>query len=117
MAVIQDIQPKYGAREINFNMKARKGFPDMYFDKCTDYPNCKYGIDIKHYKNPHHSNSMTVYSFYLKEEDPFTTISSFQPLVVINCFDSDKEEEEGSDFCQFETSIFTNKDRLHLIEK
>ena len=117
VAVIQGMQPKYGAKEINFNMKARKGFPDMFFEKCNDYPNCKYDIDSKHYKNPHHSNSMTVYSFYLKEEEPYTTISPFQPLMVINCLDSDKEEEEGSDFCQFETSIFTNQDRLHLLEK
>ena len=116
VAVIQGMQPKDGAREINFNMKARKGFPDMYFEKCTDYPNCEYNLESKHYKNPHHSNSMTVYSFYLEDEEKYTTISPFQPLMVINCLDADKEDEE-SFFCQFETSIFTNKDRLHLIEK
>ena len=118
VAVIQGMQPKYGAKEINFNMKARKGFPDMYFDKCEDYPNCEYNLESKHTANPHHSNSMTVYSFYLKDEKEYTTISPFQPLMIINCLDADKEGEESSSFfCQFETSIFTDKDRLQLIEK
>ena len=120
VAVIQGMQPKEGAKEINFNMKARKGFPDMYFETCTDYPNCKYDIDTKHYIKPYNSNSMTVYSFYLKdlkENEKYTTISPIQPLMVVNCEDADKEEVKDSYFCQFETSIFTDQDRLHLIEK
>ena len=118
-AIIQGMKPKDGAREMNFNMKARKGFPDMYFDRCLNYPNCQYDKNSKYTANPHHSNRMTVYSFYLKDEEEkdYTTISSFQPVMVVNCVEGDQKEIEESRFCQFETSVFSDKDRLYLIEK
>ena len=28
--------------QINSNMKILKGFPEMYYDECEDFPNCKY---------------------------------------------------------------------------
>ena len=118
-AIIQGMKPKDGAREMNFNMKARKGFPDMYFDRCLNYPNCQYDKNSKYTANPHHSNRMTVYSFYLKDEEEkdYSTISSFQPVMVVNCVEGDQKEIEESRFCQFETSVFSDKDRLYLIEK
>ena len=114
IAVFQGGEPNNEAREINFNMKARKGFPNMYFDRCLDYPNCEYNKDSDFYKKPYHANRMTVYSFYLNDEDEYTTISPFQPVMVVHCVGGEKEE--NSRFCQFETSIFTDKDRLHLVE-
>ena len=42
MAVFRGMKPRQGATEINFNMKALMGFPDMLFDNCTTYPNCSY---------------------------------------------------------------------------
>ena len=93
-------------------MKARKDFPNMYFETFTDYPNCKYDIYNKHYINPHHSNSMTVYSFYLKDlkdNEKYTIISPIQPLMVVNCIVVDEWEVKDSFFCQFETSIFTDQ--------
>jgi hypothetical protein len=113
------MKPKDGAREMNFNMKARKGFPDMYFDRCLNYPNCKYDKNSIYTANPHHSNRMTVYSFYLKDEEEkdYTTISSFQPVMVVQCVKGDEKEIEESRFCQFETSVFSDKDRLYLLER
>ena len=118
IVIIQGMEPREKSNEINFNMKARKGFPDMYFDMCEDYPNCEYNENSKYLVNPHHSNRMTTYSFYTSdlEGKQYTTISPLQPLMIVQCVEGD-EKEEKSRFCQFETSIFNNNDRLHLIEK
>ena len=116
IAVFQGGKPNNEAKEINLNMKARKGFPIMHFDRCMNYPNCEYDKDSTYYKDPYHSNRMTVYSFYLSEEEDFNAISTFQPLMIVHCLEGEKEEEAESYFCQFETSIFTDKDRLHLFE-
>ena len=119
MAVFQAMKPKDGATEINFNMKALKGFPDMAFDECKDFPNCVYHPEsLETSENPHHSNRMTVYSFYLdnNQKKEFTPLTPFQPLLIVNCIEGTNDEVHASDYCLFETSIFTNKDRLNLIE-
>ena len=115
IAVFQGREPNKEAKEINFNMKVRKGFPNMHFDRCSDYPNCEYDENSSYYKNPHHSNRMITYSFYLNEEEEYTTISPFQPLMIVECLEG-KSKEDNTFFCEFETSIFTDKDRLYLVE-
>ena len=62
--------------------------------------------------NPHLSNKMAIYSYYLKEEREITPISSFQPLMIVKCWEGPNFRNKGSGFCVFETSIFTNKERL-----
>ena len=117
MAIFRGMKPKQGANEINFNMKALMGFPDMLFDNCTTYPNCSYN-DQRLYtvKDPHHSNRMSVHSFYLKEAKEITPISQFQPLMIVKCREGPKYKNRSSEYCIFETAIFTNKDRLKLRE-
>ena len=117
MAIFRGMKPKQGANEINYNMKAIMGFPDMLFDNCTTYPNCSYN-DQRLYtiKDPHHSNRMSVHSFYLKEAKEITPISTFQPLMIVKCREGPKYKNKSSEYCIFETSIFTNKDRLKLKE-
>ena len=111
------MKPKQGASEINFNMKALIGFPDMLFDNCTTYPNCSYN-DQRLYtiNDPHHSNRMSVYSFYLKEAKEITPISQFQPIMIVKCREGPKYKNRTSEYCIFETTIFSNKDRLKLRE-
>jgi len=117
IAVFRGMKPKQGASEINFNMKALMGFPDMLFDNCTTYPNCKYDDNKLHEINdPHHSNRMSVFSFYLKEAKEITPISQFQPLMIVKCREGPKYKNKTSDYCIFETTIFSNKDRLKLRE-
>ena len=110
-ALFQGMITNNEATEINYNLKTISGFPDMKFYKCTNYPKCVLS-DSTPVEDPHHTNRMTVKSFYLKDEQKITTISAFQPLLVVECTNSDKNEES----CYFETSIFTNKDRLLLKE-
>ena len=122
VAVFLGMKPKEGAKEINFNMKAIKGFPDMLFDKCLTFPNCVYNSEQFNYAaNPEHSNRMTVYSYYIDEEKEefkdFNPLTSFQPILIVKCVNGTYDEElMKSEFCQFETSIFTNKDRMNIIE-
>ena len=117
IAVFRGMKPKQGAIEINFNMKALMGFPDMLFDNCTTYPNCKYDDNkLPEINDPHHSNRMSVFSFYLKEAKEITPISQFQPLMIVKCREGPKFNSKTSDYCIFETTIFSNKDRLKLRE-
>ena len=115
IAVFQGVKPSKGASEINFNMKSIIGFPDMLYDNCTTYPNCIYNnAKLKDLIDPHHSNRMSVFSFYLKDDKEITPISAFQPLMIVKCREGPKYKNRNSDYCFFETSIFTNKDRLAL---
>ena len=111
------MKPRQGATEINFNMKALMGFPDMLYDNCTTYPNCTY-TDERLYTitDPHHSNRMSVFSFYLKDAKEITPISQFQPIMIVKCREGPKYKNKTSEYCIFETSIFTNKDRVKLKE-
>ena len=117
IAIFQGMKPTKGASEINFNMKAIMGFPDMLYDNCTTYPNCTYNdAKLNDIIDPHHSNRMSVYSFYLKDEREINPISTFQPLMIVKCREGAKYKNKTSDYCIYETAIFTNKDRLILKE-
>ena len=117
IAIFQGMKPTKGAAEINYNMKLIMGFPDMRFDKCQTYPDCFYDDKkVETIIDPHHSNRMTVYSFYLKDEKEITPISAFQPLMIVKCEEGKTEREKALGICVFETAIFSNKDRLQLKE-
>ena len=117
IALFQGMKPRAGATEINFNMKALNGFPDMLYDSCQTYPDCVYDDQkLSDVVDPHHSNRMSVYSFYLKDEKEITPISAFQPLMIVKCREGPKYKNRTADYCIFETAIFTNKDRLKLKE-
>ena len=123
IGVFRGMTPKAGAKEINFNVKAIKGFPDMKFDGALDFPEAQYDEDrIVNIRNPHHANRMTVFSFYL--DDPkyadlknYNSISSEQPLIIVECLEGVNAVEQQSLFCEFETSIFSDLDRINLVEK
>ena len=123
MAVFRGMKPKNGAKEMNFNMKAIKGFPDMYFHRAKDFPETVYEPDkLEGFDNPHHSNRITVYNFYLNETDyeNYSPLSKNQPIIVVYCGEGTnktEEEEIKTEFCEFETSIFSDLDRINLIEK
>ena len=117
IGLFQGMKPRDGATEINLNMKALMGFPDMLYDSCQTYPECSYNDEkLSDVVDPHHSNRMSVYSFYLKDEKEITPISAFQPMMIVKCREGPKYKNKTADYCIFETAIFTNKDRLKLKE-
>ena len=105
------MKPSKGASEINFNMKAIMGFPDMLYDNCTTYPNCTYNDGkINDVNDPHQPNRISVFSFYLKDEKEIAPISAFQPLMIVKCREGLKYKNKKADYCIFENEIFANKD-------
>ena len=113
VALFQGMITNKEATEINYNMKSLIGFSDMRFYKCNTFPKCTYSESSQD-EDPNHTTRMTVKSFYLKDEQKITTISAFQPLLVVKC--DSGVDIESFNACRFETSIFTNKDRLILEE-
>lgn len=99
---------------INYGMKQIFGFSEMYFDKCTNYPNCTYNEnELKNITNVYSSSRVSVYNYNLEDEIPKKTnspIGSFQPLMIVKC----NEGQDSQGYCVFETNIFTNKDRIIL---
>ena len=114
------MKPKIGANEIKFNMKTIKGSPDMLFDWTNNFPfsiydNEKISTIIT---KSHHANRMTVHSIYSNDTDykEFDPLSENQPLLIVQCVDGVEPEKQNSIFCEFETSIFTDLDRINLIK-
>ena len=123
-AIFYGMKPENGATEVNLNIKALKGFPEMYYDECTTFPECSYSkesIEKEKLIHPYPSNMMTVYSFYIKGEQKYKTynpITTFQPLMIVHCDEGGKIDDFFSEdiFCEFETSFFTNKDTININE-
>ena len=118
-AIFQGRRPKDGSLEINYNMKALKGFPDMFFAQtCTTFPDCEYiDEDFQSLVDPGHSNRMTLYNYYLDSEtNNFSPVSSNQPLLLVYCLDSSSIDKDDFGYCEFETSIFSDLDPLNLVE-
>jgi len=123
MAIFYGSKPNDDAKEVNFNIKAYKGFPQTYSLNCTTFPYCHYtenSVENKKFIYP--SNMVTTYSFYLNALDDsvrnFNPISSFQPLIIVYCGKGGKEDEifGEAQFCEFETTYFTDKDTIKLYE-
>ena len=93
IAIFYGLNLKETAIELNLNIKMLKGFPEMYFDECYNFPNCKYDNDsLKELNNPFPSNNIAVYSFYIKDKleenieyNNFNPISNFQPVMIVYC--------------------------------
>ena len=121
-AIFYGMKPKDEATEVNLNLKTLKGFPEMYFDNCTTFPNCNYAEgSFSTLTNPAPSNMITVYSFYTNETaeyKKFNPTTAFQPIMIVYCGEGGKDEILGeSSFCIFDTSYFTNLDTIHIYEE
>ena len=121
-AVFYGMKPKEGAREVNLNLKALKGFPEMYHDDCISFPDCEYNRDsIKQLNKTYPSNMMSVYSFYVEDKPQYkeyNSITSFQPLMIVYCAEGGKNPiYEDNSFCEFETTYFTDLDKINIYEE
>ena len=118
-AIFYGMKPDDDAKEVNLVIKSLEGYPEMYFDNCQEFPYCTYNEDsVGKLTNPQPSNKITVYSFYMDEDEgiykTYNPISSFQPLIIIHC--EYGEEIPDNMYCIFETSYFSNKDTVYLDE-
>jgi hypothetical protein len=120
IAVFRGMKPKNGAKEVNYNLRAIKGYPDMRFAKDNNFPHTNYNpTSIINLDNPHHANRMSAYNFYLNDDKypEFDPLTAFQPLIVVQCLNGTNEKESNSLYCEFETSIYSDLDRINLIEE
>ena len=125
VAAFYGLKPKESAKEVNLNLKSLRGFPQMYFDECTNFPSCQFNNEsIADKERIFPSNRMTVYSFYIDEESEkseeyrnYNPITSFQPLMLVYCAEGAKHIGFGpKSYCEFETSYFSNEEPIDLYE-
>ena len=117
IAVFSGMNSNKDSKKISFNMKSIVGFPKMYFDTCNNYPNCEYNEDnLRKLITAIHSNKMTNFNFYKEyTSEEINPISSFQPLLIVHCVEG-LLIKNGAELCNFEASIFTEKDHIVLKE-
>ena len=118
-AVLRGMKPKKGAKEMHYNMRAVRGYPDMLFSEDKNFPYTQYDENsVATLHNPHHANRMSVYTHYLDNSDypDFDPISQYQPLIVVQCAQGTNEELSNWSYCEFETTIFSDLDRINLVE-
>ena len=119
-AIFYGRKPANGAEEVNLNLKAISGFPELYIDECRTFPKCMYSEhDLLRLHNPIPSNRITVYSFYTKEHQEYkelSPISAFQPLMIVHCGGGGIKQVYGSSYCEFETAFFTDKETVEILE-
>ena len=113
------MKPEEGAEEVNLNLKAINGFPEMYVDGCQSFPSCLYSEKEFPKDNPIASNRITVYSFYIRENPIYADlnpISTTQPLMIVHCGGGGIKEVFGSSFCEFKATFFTDKDTINILD-
>ena len=118
IAIFYGTKPRRNTTEVNFNLKSLRGFPEMYYTECKEFPNCYYTPeDLNSLVHPYPSNRFATYSFYMKDEAnrDFSPITAEQPLMIVYCNQGGKDDIFGeSSFCTFETTIFTSDDHVLL---
>ena len=107
--------------QMNFNLKVLKGRVEMFVVRCETFPDCDYTYEqlLEESKNignnkvikPHIINDMYSYSDYVKnEEKDLSPFNYKQNLMFVYC-----SEESKTDYCQYEISFFTEKDKILLL--
>ena len=92
--------------ELRYYLKKNSGYPEMYFVKCTTYPNCKFDINslpsdkIK----PKEVNDMFSYSIFKTES--MKLISPEQYILLVHC--------NGDLPCSFQTNFYSEFDKILL---
>lgn len=101
------------ASKENFNMKAIRGFPEMYYTTNTKFPDCSFNpIRFDH---PIVSNRFATYLYEVKKQN--TPIAKSQPIIYVDCPEGNKAIGNLYDkFCEFEVTIFTENDVVKIIE-
>ena len=87
-----------------------EGSPKMYMYHCTNYPLCDEAGNSKIAINE--MNRMS--TWHNKEDDRNNRpIDKDQYVMIVEC---ENNEDSTTDVCQFQTSIYGNKDEIYLIE-
>ena len=105
------------SENIIYNMIAVEGLPKMYMYKCSNYPLCDvFTIDEEERENIIEVNEINRMATWHnvnpdKENSP---IDAEQYIMVVFCTNFNNSL---TDVCQFQTSIYGNRDEIYLLEK
>ena len=117
--IFYGMKPTDEAQELNLNLKSINGFPEMYYDECETFPFCSYTLEqIKELPNPYPSNRVSVYSTYIKDKEEYknsSPVSKFMPLMIVYCSEIENSDNIEDTYCLFETTTFTDKDTINLM--
>ena len=103
---------KVDSDDIIYNMIATEGSPVMYIYKCLDYPICNFDFNDTEVIKMNEINHMS--TWHNKEEEKNNSpIDKTQYIMIVRC---ENKENSVSDVCQFQTSIYGNKDYVYLYE-
>ena len=89
----------------------RKGVTKMYIAVCRTYPDCHYSEDVL--DNLYDSRTMNQMEMWSTSYDKSSDIGYGENIIVAHCIDDGNDE---SDYCEFETSIFSKEQEITLIE-
>ena len=96
-------------RELNVNLKAIKGNPEMRFHRCETFPKCKYtDFNLEDMVSPHVINDVS--TFVLPYNDSDTQITSSQTVMVVGCGIGEATTED----CEYEISFYNDKQPMPL---
>ena len=95
-------------KELRYYLKKNSGYPEMYFAKCNNYPNCKFDNNSLQSEaiKPEEINDMFSYSIYKTEAK--TLIAQEQYVLLVYC--------NGDTDCLFQTNFYSELDKIVLIE-
>ena len=99
------------AKKYDYNLYQIKGLSKLYIAECRFYPDCHYSKDsLENLIEPKNTNQMTIWT---TTEDKSSAIGSSKYVMVVSCEDDDNK---GSGYCEFETSIFSKGQDIILVE-
>ena len=98
-------------KKSDYNLFQKKGVTQMYIGDCRTYPDCHYSEDVL--DNLIEANKMNQMEIWHTNNDKSSAIGSKKYVIVAYCSDDGNDE---SDYCEFETSIFSNGQDIPLIE-
>ena len=100
------VSPKDGVNQISIDMISQFGFPDMYYELCTNYPLCnKYEDET----NPRSINGHSTHKIKYEKKSP---MDPNQYVLKVKCV---KSENVGGP-CRFKTLFNSDLDSINLKE-
>lgn len=112
IAFYSAVPSEVGAKKVAFNMLNVAGFAQMAIDRCTNYPFCTY--DDAKFKTLTKSRSINRLNTWYTAETKEATLDKERYVMVVKCLDGDSNTV---DYCEFETSVISEKDEVELVER
>ena len=96
----------------DYTLNRLKGKSKLYFGECRTFPNCHFNLDdLKNLNKsiPAKINNDMIYS---TDKDNNTALGIIKDVMVVHC-----EDALDKDYCEFDTSLFSNGQDITLLEE